>query len=104
MYHSVHSDNGLFDSSHTQSIFLFYTLPPSAKTGILDMHYNMGGNKFNSSKFPNLFEGLRQKNYQYSGIESHRTGIGEARNKKVQEKFNRAQQEYQHHERYGKWR
>lgn len=74
MYHSVHSDNGLFDSFLTQSIFLFYTLPPSAKTGILDMHYNLGGKKFNPSKFPNFFEGLRQKNYQYSGIESHRTG------------------------------
>lgn len=71
----------------------FDSMPPSAKTGILDMHYNMGGNKFNPSTFPSFFGALRGNDFKRAGIESHRTGIGEARNKKVQEKFNDAYKE-----------
>lgn len=83
----------------------FNTLPPSAKTGTLDMHYNLGGTKFNPSTFPNFFGVLRENDFKRAGIESHRTGgVSKNRNDQTREQFNKAQREFEHRQKYGTWR
>lgn len=65
----------------------FDRLPYSARKGLMDMQYNMGENKFNSKKWPKLFQALDKKDYKSMAKESHRADISEVRNQDIYDLF-----------------
>ena len=65
----------------------YYNLHPIAQSELATMHYNMGSNKFNSEKWPNLTAAAKAGDYIRMSEECHVKGIGEERNKQVAEGF-----------------
>ncbi|MBK0018990.1 hypothetical protein [Kosakonia sp. S42] len=57
-----------------------------AKTALHDMLYNLGEGKL-YSEFPNFNAAVNRKDWAEAATESHRTGIGDSRNKDTHNQF-----------------
>ena len=62
-------------------------LPKTAKFALLDLQYNLGNFNFNSEKWPNLFDALKDKDFSKAALESHRSDVNYERNKMVSDWF-----------------
>lgn len=82
----------------------FYGAPKSAKQALLDMQFNMGGNRFSEEVFdrktnqfkpgwPKLFDAAKREDWRAVGDESHRRDVHEDRNKKTRDLFYKAAEE-----------
>lgn len=67
----------------------FDHFPQSAKTALHDMLYNLGEGKL-KSEFPNFNAAVNRKDWPTAATESHRTGIGDSRNKDTHDQFTNA--------------
>lgn len=67
----------------------FDHFPQSAKTALHDMIYNLGASKL-KSEFPNFNAAVNRKDWPTAAAESHRTGIGDSRNKDTFNQFTNA--------------
>ena len=76
-----------------QSVFANYTsFPGPAQEGLLDMMFNMGPNKFTADKWPSFFAAVNATppDWNTAAIQSHRTGVSDARNDAVRALFQQA--------------
>jgi GH24 family phage-related lysozyme (muramidase) len=64
----------------------FDHFPQPAKTALHDMLYNLGEGKLHS-EFPNFNAAVNRKDWTRAATESHRTGIGDSRNKDTHDQF-----------------
>jgi len=82
----------------------FYGAPRSAKQALLDMQFNMGGNRFSEQGFdektnqfkpgwPKLFDAAKRGDWKTVGDESHRKDVPEERNDETRKLFYRAAEE-----------
>ena len=65
----------------------FSSLPISVQQALIDMQFNMGSRKFSERYWPNLFNAIRERDWQKAAQESHRIGIQESRQTWTRNKF-----------------
>lgn len=65
----------------------FDHFPNSVKTAAHDMIFNLGEGNL-KSKFPRFNEAMRRQDWATAAVESHRTGISDARNKDTHDQLN----------------
>lgn len=87
-----HIDNDL--SELRRNFPEFDNLPPSAQEALLDMQYNLGGEKFSPTKWPKLYDAVKRRNWEEAAEQVHRVGPSEARNAKTRNKMLKAAEEY----------
>ena len=65
----------------------YYNLHAIAQAEIIMMHYNMGSERFNPSKWPKFFEAARHADYLKMSQECHTKSISEERNRQIAHSF-----------------
>ena len=65
----------------------FKKFPVPAQKALLDMHYNIGGDKFNAQNWKGLFDAPHRQDWRTAAQESHRKDVGIDRNVDVHDLF-----------------
>ena len=71
----------------TLGVEAYYNLHAKAQSEIIMMHYNMGSDRFNPTKWPKFFNAAKHANYIVMSKECHTKGVSEERNQQVANTF-----------------
>ncbi len=68
----------------------FDCLPTPAKSALMDLIYNIGATKFSALEWPNLFQAVRDRDWERAAAESNRFEVQPERNERTKTEFLKA--------------